>query len=245
LSADWVSSHTEAIRSLLAREAKEGEPSQQEAEVLRDQDDYIGNTTHLSVIDKFGNMVALTQTINDFFGSAVVVPEHGIIMNNEMYDFTFEADHVNAPAPGKRPRSNMAPMLVMKDGKPVATLGTPGGRRIPSALVQIIVRSIDFDHPLQEAIDAPRLYVDAAAGRIAYEPGLGEETMEQVVEILAREKEWELQQRSELDNYFGGAQGIWVRQTDSEIRLEGAADPRRNGAVARTSVEGQDSGEAF
>lgn len=193
-----------------------------------------GNTTHLSVVDQHGNMVALTQTINYFFGSGVVIPEHGIFMNNEMADFSYERGSVNVPAPGKRPRSSISPVLVMKDGRPIAAIGSPGGRRIPAALVQIIVRCIDFNQPLQEAIDGPRLFVDAERTRLAYEPRYPENTIDRLSQILSREKEWDFEKKGEMDKYFGGAQGIWIRDTDAGPTLEGAADPRRGGAVAGT-----------
>lgn len=194
-----------------------------------------GNTTHLSVVDAQGNMVALTQTINDFFGAGVFVPEHGIIMNNELFDFTFsQGGSPNAPQPGKRPRSSIAPLLVVRDGRPVATLGTPGGRRIPSALVQILVRCIDFGQPLQQAIDAPRIHVEHATSRITYETRIAPEVIDATAAILGRNGTWVFEKKGGMDNYFGGAQGIWIRDTPDGTRLEGAADPRRNGAVADT-----------
>jgi gamma-glutamyltranspeptidase/glutathione hydrolase len=195
-----------------------------------------GNTTHFSVVDRDGNMVALTQTIDYFFGSKVIVPQYGIILNNEMADFSYETGSVNVPAPGKRPRSSISPVLVMKDGKPIAAIGSPGGRRIPAALVQIIVRCIDFDESLQDAIDAPRLYTDSQRERVSYEPRFTQETINQLSQILEREKVWEFEPKKELDNYFGGAQGIWIRSTPQGPKLEGGADPRRNGAVASTST---------
>ncbi|GAH54172.1 unnamed protein product, partial [marine sediment metagenome] len=91
------------------------------------------STSHISVVDAAGNVVALTQTINYFFGSGVIVPEVGIIMNNEMDDFSKNPTSVNAPEPGKIPLSSMSPTIIEKDGKPFMILGTPGGTRIFTA----------------------------------------------------------------------------------------------------------------
>jgi gamma-glutamyltranspeptidase / glutathione hydrolase len=85
-----------------------------------------GNTTHLSIIDGAGNVVSLTQTINSFFGSGVMVPGTGIMLNNELYDFTLREGSANFPAPGKKPRSSMSPTIIVGPDQ-IAALGTPGG----------------------------------------------------------------------------------------------------------------------
>lgn len=118
-----------------------------------------GSTTHLSVVDADGNMVALTQSINFFFGSGVVVPGTGILMNNHMADFDSQDGGPNAVGPGKRPVSNMAPTIVLKDGKPFVTVGSPGAARIISALAQIVINLVDFRMGLDDAIEAPRAHV--------------------------------------------------------------------------------------
>lgn len=234
LAAEWSANHAEMIRKNVPVE-KQVAMLSMGANAIPFTDEHVGNTTHLSVVDKDGNMVALTQTINYFFGSRVIIPEHGFFMNNEMADFSYEKGSVNIPVPGKRPRSSISPVLVMKDGRPIAAIGSPGGRRIPSALVQIIVRCIDFNESMQEAIDAPRVYVDSGSTRLAFEPRFPEGTMDQVGKLLSQEKEWDFQERGKLDRYFGGAQGIWIRDTATGPVLEGGADPRRAGAVASTA----------
>src|SRR4029077_14076317 len=126
------------------------------------------NTTHFSIIDDAGNAVSMTYTLNDWFGARVVASGTGVLMNDEMDDFTpnpgaansygFVQGDANAIAPGKAPRSSMSPTIVTKDGKPVLILGTPGGSRIITAVLQTIVNLVDFQMNIQEAVDAPRIH---------------------------------------------------------------------------------------
>ena len=125
------------------------------------------NTTHFSIIDNAGNAVSLTYTLNDWFGAKVVAAGTGILMNDEMDDFTpnpgktdngFVQGNANAIAPGKSPRSSMSPTIITKDGKPFLILGTPGGSRIITAVLQTILNVVDFQMNIQEAVDAPRIH---------------------------------------------------------------------------------------
>ena len=126
------------------------------------------NTTHFSIIDDAGNAVSMTYTLNDWFGARVVAQGTGVLMNDEMDDFTpnpglanaygiVEGD-ANAIAPGKTPRSSMTPTIITGDGKPVLILGTPGGARIITAVLQTILNVVDFQMDIQEAVDAPRIH---------------------------------------------------------------------------------------
>jgi gamma-glutamyltranspeptidase / glutathione hydrolase len=125
-------------------------------------------TTHYSVIDRSGNAVSLTYTINDSFGAKVIAANTGFFLNDEMDDFTAKPGvanvfglvqgKANAVAPGKRPLSSMTPTLVFKDGKPVLVVGTPGGSRIITTVLEVIVNFIDHGMMLQEAVDAPRIH---------------------------------------------------------------------------------------
>ncbi|WP_426104056.1 gamma-glutamyltransferase [Massilia sp. TSP1-1-2] len=115
------------------------------------------HTTHLAVSDKEGNVVAYTFTIEAWGGSGIVVPGYGFVLNNEMTDFDFSGPHPNVPEPGKRPRSSMAPTIVLKDGKPAFTVGSPGGSTIITTVLQTIVNYLDFDMTMDKAINAPRL----------------------------------------------------------------------------------------
>ncbi|MGH7305732.1 MAG: gamma-glutamyltransferase [Candidatus Rokuibacteriota bacterium] len=135
----------------------------------RDQLDALGAsaaggdcTTHISVVDRHRNMVALTHTAVSLFGSLVVVPGTGILLNNGMIWFNPEAGRPNSVAPGKRALVNMVPVLGFKKGEPYLTLGAPGGRRIVSAIPQVIATLVDSGSDLQEAIEAPRLHAESA-----------------------------------------------------------------------------------
>ncbi len=118
-------------------------------------------TTHITTTDAAGNIVAYTCTIEGEGGNGMVVPGYGFLLNNELTDFdlpaTVDAPHPNAPAPGKRPRSSMSPLLVFKDGAPVLALGSPGGSTIITTVGQTLVHHLDFGMPLPEALAAPRV----------------------------------------------------------------------------------------
>jgi gamma-glutamyltranspeptidase/glutathione hydrolase len=115
-------------------------------------------TTHVSVVDKQRNMVSLTHTAVSLWGSRVVVPGTGILLNNGMIWFDPEPGRANSIAPGKRGMVNMVPALGFKKGKPYLALGAPGGRKIIAAIPQVIANLVDTKGTLQEAIDAPRLH---------------------------------------------------------------------------------------
>ena len=126
------------------------------------------NTTHYSVVDKWGNAVSVTYTLNDWFGAKVTAARTGVILNNEMDDFTSKLGvpnlyglvqgESNAIQPGKRPLSSMSPTIVTRDGKPVMVLGTPGGSRIITAVAHTILNLIDYGMNVQEAVDATRFH---------------------------------------------------------------------------------------
>ena len=126
------------------------------------------NTTHYSIVDSKGNAVAVTYTLNDWFGAKVTAAKTGVLLNDEMDDFTAKLGvpniyglvqgEANAIAPGKRPLSSMSPTIVTKDGKPVMVVGTPGGSRIITAVLHTIINVIDYGMNVQEAVDAPRFH---------------------------------------------------------------------------------------
>lgn len=115
------------------------------------------HTTHLTVSDREGNVVAYTFTIEDWGGSGIVVPGRGFLLNNEMTDFEFSGPHPNVPEAGKRPRSSMSPTIVFKDGKPAFTVGSPGGSTIITTVLQTVVNHVDLGMSLADALAAPRL----------------------------------------------------------------------------------------
>lgn len=128
------------------------------------------HTTHLTVSDKHGNVVAYTFTIESWGGSGIVVPGYGFLLNNEMTDFDFAGPHPNVPEAGKRPRSSMAPTIALRDGKPAFSIGSPGGSTIITTVLQTIVNYVDFGMPMDQALDAPRIS-QRNARETSVEPG--------------------------------------------------------------------------
>jgi gamma-glutamyltranspeptidase/glutathione hydrolase len=126
------------------------------------------HTTHYSIADRFGNAVAVTYTLNDWFGARVTAAGTGVLLNDEMDDFTSKAGVPNMYGlvqgvnnriePGKRPLSSMTPTIVNKDGKPWMIVGTPGGSRIITAVLHTVLNVVDYGMDIQEAVDAPRIH---------------------------------------------------------------------------------------
>ena len=126
------------------------------------------NTTHYSIVDAQGNAVSVTYTLNEWFGARLTAAGTGVLLNNEMDDFTVKAGvpnlfglvqgEANKIEPGKRPLSSMSPSIVTRDGKPVMVVGTPGGSRIITSVIHAILNVIDYGMNIQEAVDAPRFH---------------------------------------------------------------------------------------
>jgi len=146
------------------------------------------NTTHFSIVDASGNAVSLTYTLNDWFGARVTAPSTGILLNDEMDDFSSKPGTANmyglvegmnnAIAPGKRPLSSMSPTIVTRDGKLSMVLGTPGGSHIPTGVLQVMINMIDYGMTVTEAVNAPRIHAQWLPDMIYYEPrALSAETM--------------------------------------------------------------------
>lgn len=181
------------------------------------------STSHFSVVDEKGNIVASTNTVNYFFGSGVFVPEYGFVLNNEMDDFSSDPQSVNAPEPGKRPLSSMSPSVVLDpQGRPFMTIGAAGAMRIITAVSQIIMNVVDFGMTMDEAIEQPRIFTYASGGK------RGPLRMEDAIDpVVAKLLEWrghnvEIQPRG---GYYGTAQGILFR----DGVMYGGADSRRLG----------------
>jgi gamma-glutamyltranspeptidase/glutathione hydrolase len=127
------------------------------------------NTTHYSIVDRWGNAVAITYTINDYYGCGATVNGAGFLLNNEMDDFSVKpgvpniyglvGGDANAVQPYKRPLSSMSPTIVLKDGKLFMVVGSPGGARIITTVLQVIVNVIDHGMNIREAVDAPRVHM--------------------------------------------------------------------------------------
>jgi gamma-glutamyltranspeptidase / glutathione hydrolase len=172
-------------------------------------------------VDRDGNIVALTQAINNFFGSGVVVPGTGILLNNEMNELDRHPGRPNSYTPGKRPLSRMSPMLVLKDNRPNLSIGSAGATRIISALSQVLVNLIDRKMNLQQAINAPRIHWE---GDLFMESRIPSSLQEELSDWGYR-----VRRQSAYDLYFGGVQAVLI-DPDAGV-LFGAADPRRAGAA--------------
>jgi gamma-glutamyltranspeptidase/glutathione hydrolase len=189
-------------------------------------------TTHFTTIDAEGNVVSSTYTLNESYGSAVTVPGAGFLLNDEMDDFTSKPGvpnaygliqgEANAIAPRKRPLSSMTPTIVMKDGKVLFAVGSPGGSTIINTVLQIIVNVIDFGMNIQEAIDAPRFHHQWLPDKIRWEPY--EFSRDTVDALSKRGHVFE-----EKPDFVGDAHAIGVDPKNGD-RL-GASDPRRGGTA--------------
>jgi gamma-glutamyltranspeptidase/glutathione hydrolase len=187
-------------------------------------------TTHYSVVDGEGNAVAVTYTVNGSFGAGVIASGTGFFLNNEMDDFTVKPDtpnlyglvqgEANAIAPGKRPLSSMAPTLVEQDGRLLLVLGSPGGSRIITAVLETILDIVDYGMAPQQAVEAPRLHYQGLPDEVAYErEGLMPETVAALTGMgykLAELRPW------------GAVELIAI----ANGRLYGASDPRRPAGAA-------------
>ena len=187
-------------------------------------------TTHYSVVDAEGNAVAVTYTINGSFGAAVVAPGTGFFLNNQMDDFTVKPGmpnlyglvqgEANAIAPGKRPLSSMSPTLVEKDGRVLLVLGSPGGSRIITTVLETVLNIVDYDMAPQEAVDAPRLHHQWLPDEVAYErAALTPEAIAALTAMgykLVEQRPWGAVELIEIANG----------------RLYGASDPRRSAGAA-------------
>jgi gamma-glutamyltranspeptidase / glutathione hydrolase len=145
------------------------------------------DTTHFSVVDGEGNAVAVTYTLNGGYGNGITAPGLGFLLNNEMDDFASKPGspnmfglvqgEANAIAPGKRPLSSMAPTIVLKDGGLFMTLGAPGGSRIPTAVLQVLLNVVDFHMNVQDAVDFPRVHHQWLPDRLSVERGISPDTV--------------------------------------------------------------------
>ena len=120
-----------------------------------------GCTTHLCVVDKDRNMVSLTNTLGSLWGSAVTVPGTGVLLNDGMVWYDPVPGHINSVSPGRRPLSNLTAILLLRDGKPFMTIGSPGGRKVTTAVLQAVLNVVDYGKNLQDGIAAPRIHCES------------------------------------------------------------------------------------
>lgn len=175
------------------------------------------STSHFSIVDAYGNALSMTSTVENLFGSRLM--SGGFILNNELTDFSFRTNRdgkviANALAPGKRPRSSMSPTIVLKDGKPVLVIGSPGGSRIIGFTLQTIIAHLDWGQNIQAAIDMPRRV--NRWGKFELEDRGETQNLQSALENMGFEVE--------VKPINSGLHGIAIGDT-----LTGGADPRREG----------------
>src|SRR5262249_20208713 len=186
------------------------------------------NTTHFSVVDRFGNAVANTYTLNFIFGLGMVAEGTGILLNNELDDFSAKpgapnayglvGGSANAPGPGKRPLSSMAPTIVLKDGKVVVVTGSPGGSTITTTVLQVIANVIDRRMAIADAVAAPRLHHQWLPDEVLAERGT---PVELIHALESRGHKVTVRER------WGSANSILA----SPDGLAGGADPRTRASL--------------
>ncbi|WP_261843084.1 gamma-glutamyltransferase [Aliamphritea ceti] len=200
-------------------EVAPGEPRWEQA--IAQADDIaieLPSTSHFVIVDKAGNIVSMTTTIENGFGSRVM--SNGFLLNNELTDFSFAAQKNGYPIanriePGKRPRSSMAPTIVMRDGQPYMAIGSPGGSRIIGYVASALIAHLDWDMDIQQAIDLPHLI--NRFGTYDLEKGTAAEGYKSALETMGF--------RVNVRDLNSGLQAIIL----DEGKLTGAADPRREG----------------
>jgi len=217
--ADKLAATIDLERASTSQDVRSGDPLAYESE----------ETTHFTVVDKDGNVASNTYTINDSFGNKITVEGAGFLLNNEMDDFAPKPGapnaygliqgESNAVAARKRPLSSMTPTIVLKDGKLLFAVGSPGGPTIINTVTQVIVNIIDHGMNIQQAIDWPRVHHQWMPDQIVYEPyGL-------VPDVMNRLKSMGHQFAN--PRYMGDAEGVMI-EDKTDVRL-GGSDPRLDG----------------
>lgn len=188
-------------------------------------------TTHYNVVDAEGNAVAVTYTLNGGFGNGITVPGAGFLLNNEMDDFSAKPGasnmfglvqgESNSIQPGKRPLSAMTPTILARDGKFFMAVGAPGGSRIITAVLQVILNVIDFGMNVQDAVDAPRFHHQWQPDRLTLERGFSPDT---IALLKAR--------GHQIDQSGGSVSSVVEAIVSDQGWLQGASDGRRPGKAA-------------
>ncbi|MCZ0814029.1 MAG: gamma-glutamyltransferase [Pseudomonadota bacterium] len=219
IAKDYLERRSQVLRGDDALpEVAPGQPAFDHALDLADDESIeFPSTSHISLTDRYGNALSMTTTIENAFGSRLMV--RGFLLNNELTDFSFRSHEDGVPVanrvePGKRPRSSMAPTIVLKDGAPVLIVGSPGGSRIIGYVVKAIIAHLDWKMDVQQAVSLPNMVnrfgvFDVEAGRVS--PRLAARLEALGYEVSARP-------------LVSGLQAIAIGAT-----LRGGADPRREG----------------
>jgi len=198
------------------------------------------NTTHYSIVDRWGNAVAVTYTLNGWFGAEVMAAGTGVLLNDEMDDFTSKEGEpngyglvqgeANAIAPGKRPLSSMSPTIVTRAGRPLMVLGTPGGSHIPTATLLTFLNVVDYGMDIQQAVDAPRFHQQWLPEATELEPNALSAEVQKQLERWGQQFEL-TEPRNHLAAILVGAPRLDGKPVGKAIYY-GANDPRRGTGLA-------------
>jgi gamma-glutamyltranspeptidase / glutathione hydrolase len=188
LDPSYVASRSELISpDTLVEDPQPGDPwayqSGAAASASRPTERAVGQTTHFTVADSEGNLVSYTTTIEQLFGSGLMVPGYGFMLNNELTDFDAEPGGANQVEPNKRPLSSMSPTIMADEGEPFLTVGSPGGPTIITSVVQAILHHVEYGLELIDAIDEPSIYAPESPGIDLWEEGIPEDAREEAAEL--------------------------------------------------------------
>ncbi len=163
------------------------------------------NATHISIIDQDGNVVSISHTLNNFFGSGITIPKYGILLNNAMNNFSNITGRNNSLEPGKRPQTTLAPTILLKNQQPYLILGGNGAEQIISMLAQIIINIVDFNLSLDQAVLSPRFHYNYYDDAIEMETRIEANSIDYLKRLGHK-----VNLRQDFDVYFGSAQAILI-----------------------------------
>ncbi|RDW16725.1 gamma-glutamyltransferase [Oceanobacillus chungangensis] len=209
---------------------EEGTPNYQPTE--QPENSQYGETTHFTVADKYGNVVSYTTTIEQVFGTGIMVPGYGFMLNNELTDFDAVPGGANEVQPNKRPLSSMTPTIVFEDGKPVLTVGSPGGPTIITTVLQTIIHTLAYDLSLEDAIAEPRIYSNNLSS-YRYETDIPRSILNQLNAMG--------HSFGASPTTIGNVQSILIDHESGMFK--GVADDSRNGAAIGVELKGKKRGK--
>ncbi|MDV2684468.1 gamma-glutamyltransferase [Alkalihalophilus lindianensis] len=238
LHSDYIAERSSLIDiNKVNEDPQPGDPWKYESgsanyEVIEQLDEKdIGETTHFTVADRWGNLVSYTTTIEQVFGSGIMVPGYGLMLNNELTDFDARPGGANEVQPNKRPLSSMTPTIVFENGKPLMSVGSPGGPTIITSVLQVILNVINYEMGLEEAIKEPRIYTNNLTS-YRFEEGIPIEVLDSLKTMGHK-----FGSNAEL---IGNVQSIYFDYDNDEFH--GVADARRDGASIGFTHKGKGRG---
>lgn len=223
----------DSIRAIRAKAFAAGAPAEKAAYLDEPfYEDAAAATTQWMIVDAQGNIACCTQSLSLHFGAGVVPPGTGIVLNDSMSNFAFtDPKNLNFVAPGRRPRSTIAPTLVFRNGRPAFAIGIPGAARIPTAMLQALVDRLALNRPLAEAIGDTRIHYAAPYRKGDTEAFEAEQSLPASEAVALRARGWSvvLPEAAGAGHHFGGINAI---EFNADGTLTGYADPRRTNAAA-------------